>query len=161
MQRLGDAATTNEHGRVALNWPRYLPLLTIISLLMVACTSGERSAGETIQLATTAADTFAIAPTRLPPATETSEAPATRSSTKEYSRPGADDIKTMLRRDAIKAILEPEFLTVSEAEGIYQDQEVVIGVELAGEARAYSVGFLSGHEIVNDEVAGRKIAVTW
>ena len=67
----------------------------------------------------------------------------------------------MLRRDAIKAILEPEFLTVSEAEGIYQDQEIVIGVELAGEARAYSVGFLSGHEIVNDEVAGRKIAVTW
>ena len=161
MQRLGDTATRNEHGRVALNWPRYLPLLTIISLLMVACTSGEQSAGETIQLATTAADTFAIAPTRIPPITDTSEAPATRSSTKEYSRPSADEIKTMLRRDAIKAILEPEFLTVSEAEGIYQDQEVVIGVELAGEARAYSVGFLSGHEIVNDEVAGRKIAVTW
>ena len=62
-----------------MNLPRYLPLLTIISLLIVACTSGERSAGETTQLATTAADTFAIAPTRLPPATEPSEAPATRS----------------------------------------------------------------------------------
>ena len=39
--------------------------------------------------------------------------------------------------------------------------ELVIGVEIDGDARAYSIPYLSGHEIVNDTVAGRKIAVTW
>jgi len=37
----------------------------------------------------------------------------------------------------------------------------VIGVEIGGEARAYGTAFLSGHEVVNDVVGGRPIAVTW
>ena len=41
------------------------------------------------------------------------------------------------------------------------DDEVVIGVEFDGDARAYSVPLLSNHEIVNDTVGGVKLAVTW
>lgn len=37
----------------------------------------------------------------------------------------------------------------------------VIGVSLGGEARAYPVRVLEWHEIVNDEVGGLPIAVTW
>jgi hypothetical protein len=39
--------------------------------------------------------------------------------------------------------------------------EMVIGVEINGDRRAYSVPLLSSHEIVNDVVGGKKVAVTW
>ena len=41
------------------------------------------------------------------------------------------------------------------------DDELVIGVSIDGDHRAYSVPHLSRHEIVNDVVGGRPIAVTW
>jgi hypothetical protein len=70
-------------------------------------------------------------------------------------------IVTLLPRDAIPAIFEPTFLSSEETDEWYDDDELVIGVEIDGDARAYSIPYLSGHEIVNDTVAGRKIAVTW
>jgi len=71
------------------------------------------------------------------------------------------DIVTLLPRDAIPAIDNPQFLEAGEADEFYDPDELVIGVEFEGDARAYSVPFLSNHEIVNDTVGGRKIAVTW
>jgi hypothetical protein len=52
-------------------------------------------------------------------------------------------------------------LTAEEADNEYQPDEEILGVVFDGEARAYSVPLLSSHEIVNDTVSGRKIAVTW
>ena len=71
------------------------------------------------------------------------------------------DIVTLLPPDAIPAIDNPEFLTAGEADELYDPDGLVLGVVFNGEARAYSVSFLSGHEIVNDSVGGVKIAVTW
>ena len=71
------------------------------------------------------------------------------------------DIVTLLPRDAIPSIDNPVFYAVPEANQEYADKEQVIGVVFEGEARAYSTGLLSSHEIVNDTVGGRKIAVTW
>ena len=68
---------------------------------------------------------------------------------------------TLLPRDGIPAIDSPRFLTVEEANRTYNDDELVIGVEFDGDARAYSIPLLSNHEIVNDTVGGVKIAVTW
>jgi hypothetical protein len=70
-------------------------------------------------------------------------------------------IITLLPRDAIPAIDAPLFLTAEQAEQEYAPDEQVLGVVFDGDARAYSVPLLSVHEIVNDTVAGRKIAVTW
>ena len=70
-------------------------------------------------------------------------------------------IITLLPRDAIPAIDNPTFLTAEEADQFYDPGELVLGVELNGDARAYSVPLLSRHEIVNDTVGGVKIAVTW
>ena len=70
-------------------------------------------------------------------------------------------IVTLLPKDAIPAIFDPQFLTAEEADDWYSPDELVLGVEIDGDARAYSVPYLSGREIVNDEVGGRKIAVTW
>ncbi len=71
------------------------------------------------------------------------------------------EIVTLLPRDAILAIFEPEFVAGFEADEQYLPKELVLGVEIDGQARAYSIPFLSGHEIVNDTVAGHPIAVTW
>lgn len=70
-------------------------------------------------------------------------------------------IVTLLPRDAIPAIDNPSFLSTEDADQIYSPEELVIGVEFNGEARAYSIPHLSRHEIVNDTVGGVKIAVTW
>lgn len=70
-------------------------------------------------------------------------------------------IVTLLPRDAIPAIDNPQFLDAKSADQEYAPDEEILGVAFDGEARAYSVPLLSGHEIVNDTVAGRVIAVTW
>jgi hypothetical protein len=71
------------------------------------------------------------------------------------------DLVTLLGFDAIPAILDPEFVTVVEANEQMDDDEQVLGVSINGESRAYSVPMLSRHEIVNDVVGGVPIAVTW
>ena len=70
-------------------------------------------------------------------------------------------IVTLLPRDGIPAIDNPEFLDVAQADEEYAPEELVIGVEFNGEARVYSIPLLSSHEIVNDTVGGEKIAITW
>jgi hypothetical protein len=78
----------------------------------------------------------------------------------DISEPGYD-IVTLLPPDAIPAIDEPQFYDVLGAELEYQADEMVLGVELNGEARAYPIGVLAQHEIVNDTVGGQPIAVTY
>ena len=65
----------------------------------------------------------------------------------------------LLRRDAIRPIYEPEFIP-GELESL-DPRELVMGVEINGEARAYPVGLLNGREMVNDVVGGVPILVTW
>ncbi len=70
-------------------------------------------------------------------------------------------IVTVLPRDAIPAIIDPRFVPASEAAQWMDDREQVIGLEIEGEAKAYPINILSRHEIVNDVVGGRPVAVTW
>jgi hypothetical protein len=42
-----------------------------------------------------------------------------------------------------------------------RDDEPVVGIIANGVAKAYSTWHLDHHEIVNDTVAGRPVAVTW
>lgn len=71
------------------------------------------------------------------------------------------EIISILSRDAIPAIWAPEFLTAEEATDQMLDTELVIGLSIDGDHRAYSVPFLSRHEVVNDIVGGKPVAVTW
>ena len=71
------------------------------------------------------------------------------------------ELITLLPPDAIPAIDDPQFLSLADANEVYDPGELIIGVEFNGDARAYSVPLLSNHEIVNDTVGGEKIAVTW
>ena len=71
------------------------------------------------------------------------------------------EIMKILPKDAIRAIFDPNFLSAEEADNQYRETDLVIGVSINGEHRAYNVAYLSGHEIVNDVVGGEPIAVTW
>jgi hypothetical protein len=68
---------------------------------------------------------------------------------------------TLLPPDAIPAIDNPEFYDVLGADLEYGPGEMVLGVELNGEARAYSIELLAQHEIDNDTIGGQPIAVTY
>ncbi len=68
-------------------------------------------------------------------------------------------IHTVLPMDAIPAILDPAFVPATQAK--VEDMAAMIGVVFDQEAHAYSSVVLNYHEIVNDVVAGVKIATTW
>ena len=70
-------------------------------------------------------------------------------------------IITVLGKDAIPAILDPQFISAAEAVSQMQPSERVLGVSINGEHRAYPLNLLSRHEIVNDTVGGKPVAVTW
>lgn len=64
-------------------------------------------------------------------------------------------------KDGIPAVDGPSFIAV-DGETRLGDREGVITLELDGERpRAYPLRYLMWHEIVNDEVGGVPIAVTW
>jgi len=71
-----------------------------------------------------------------------------------------DEIVTVLPKDAIPAILSPSFEAAAKGQWL-SEKDSVVGVEIAGDSRAYTVATLSRHEIVNDKVGGIPIAVTW
>lgn len=71
-----------------------------------------------------------------------------------------DEIQYILPQDAIPALIKPAYQTASQALDI-NDRERVIGVVIDGEARAHPLATMSAHEIVDDEIGGQPIAVTW
>lgn len=71
-----------------------------------------------------------------------------------------DPVLRGLPKDAIPAIDQPTFVSADRATFVGAD-EPVIGVVVGGDARAYPTWLLNAHEIVNDRIGGRAIAVTW
>ena len=71
------------------------------------------------------------------------------------------EIIASVPKDSIPAVDNPTFVSASQADGLMKDTDRVIGLSIDGDHRAYSVAFLSRHEIVNDVVGGVPVAVTW
>lgn len=63
-------------------------------------------------------------------------------------------------RDGIPSIDQPKF-TSPGAAGYLSAEDQVVSVTLAGRTRAYPLRILAQHEIVNDEVGGVPVAVTY
>ncbi|MAF46917.1 MAG: hypothetical protein CMM10_01495 [Rhodospirillaceae bacterium] len=63
------------------------------------------------------------------------------------------------RKDGIPSIDDPEFDPVAEVS--LPDTVPVISLNINGDARAYPLGILMSHEIVNDRVGGVPVAVTY
>ena len=63
-------------------------------------------------------------------------------------------------KDGIPSIDDPKFADAKDAEFV-SDSDVVIGLEINGDARAYPLFIMVWHEIVNDEVGGIPVSVTY
>jgi Protein of unknown function (DUF3179) len=63
--------------------------------------------------------------------------------------------------DGIPSIDNPKFIPVQEASKFLKDSELVLGLNINGDIRAYPLQILVWHEIVNDEVGGVPVAVTY
>jgi hypothetical protein len=64
-------------------------------------------------------------------------------------------------RDGIPPIDEPRFVPVSEADDWLAPNEPILFFEREGDARAYPLQIITWHEIVNDEVGGLPVVVTF
>jgi hypothetical protein len=64
-------------------------------------------------------------------------------------------------KDGIPALENPKFVPATEAHKFLGKHDRVLGVEYNGIAKAYPVKILNWHEIVNDDCAGKPVAVTW
>lgn len=62
-------------------------------------------------------------------------------------------------KDGIPAVDQPHFLSAADA--TLDDADRVIGLYYRGEARAYPQRILVWHEIVNDEVGGEPLSITY
>lgn len=64
-------------------------------------------------------------------------------------------------KDGIPSIDSPKFVTVKEARKYLSDGELVAGIKIGDDARAYPLMILVWHEIVNDVVGGKPVAITF
>ena len=145
----------------------WLAVLLVAALLAVACASGSEGTSQP----------FPATPTEAPEESGANKldkdvAPADPTKGPEpkvaasFSRPEGDkerelEIIDILPKDGIPSVDNPEFLDAVEASTQIGQQDIVIGVSLNGEHKAYPTAFLSSHEIVNDTVGGVPVAITW
>lgn len=66
----------------------------------------------------------------------------------------------VLPPDSIPSIDEPKFVSISETDFLV-DREPVIEVTVNDDSRAYPLQIMTWHEIVNDEIGGESVSVTF
>jgi hypothetical protein len=83
--------------------------------------------------------------------------------------PASRIVPAGMPRDGLLALNEPAMLSVAEVEARNREgrgklllpHDRILGVELAGESRAYPLRLLRWHEVVNDRVGGREVLVSY
>ena len=139
--------------------------IALLALILVGCTAV--SSADQVQTDNTV-ESVSVSPATEIPATDTPKAitkpqqpvPQLEIPVPENELAEGDyHWSQLLSRDAIFPVYEPEFSPADTAP--YDDDELVIGVEINGEAKAYAIGPLNGREMVNDTVGGVPILVTW
>lgn len=133
----------------------------LAALLAMAC--GGADGPESTPDASVAPDpaTTTATPDATTPATATATPTPSPTQTPAPDPDASLEIVTLLPPDAIPAIDDPAIVPAAAADEQLRANDLVIGVSIGGEHRAYGAAFLSGHEIVNDMLGGRAIAVTW
>ena len=68
---------------------------------------------------------------------------------------------TSTKKEGFPLNVNPEIVTATKAE--LADDDLIMGVVINGEARAYPVNYMNGprNEVVNDQLGGLPIAPTW
>ena len=86
------------------------------------------------------------------------EAPAAEPSPGEVSDVHPE-FQQLLPRGKIASVDDPQFVYAAEAE--IPDDAWILGVEIDGQAHAYSLNLLNRHEIVNDRIGDKTFAAVW
>lgn len=78
---------------------------------------------------------------------------------KRIDDPNTYSFPQLLPFDGIRPVYDPEFVTARESP--LQEDELILGITLERESKAYPITVLRHREMVNDELAGIPILVTW
>ena len=57
-------------------------------------------------------------------------------------------------------LLQPGYVSISKATHV-KDADMVLGIRLGGDSRAYPISLMAYHHLVNDVVAGQPLVVTY
>jgi hypothetical protein len=95
------------------------------------------------------------------PSTSTAAPPGWKTDFARHSVPLSEIVSGGPPKDGIPALDEPRFVSVDEADDWLESNEPVVALVVDGEARAYPLQIVVWHEIVNDELAGVPVAVTF
>ncbi len=103
-----------------------------------------------------------------PPQDAASQDAASQAKADKPPKPKADgpqrdfNPRTVLGR-AIRPIKNAPHVDADQIKGRVKDNDLVLGVVVEGEARAYPINLLCGpsREIINDQLGGTAIAATW
>ena len=160
-----------------MRYRRILPVsIGLAVLAAVACTGGDSSALEepspkqTKAVATQTAELIGQATPmpESPTSTILLDDPAPRYLTfgwktdfSRHSVPYREIMRGGPPRDGIPPIDNPKFETVADPPDYMNDADPVISLDINGEAIAYPLAILISHEIVNDEVGGIPVSVTY
>jgi hypothetical protein len=84
----------------------------------------------------------------------------------EFIRPGSMDIRFEevewggVRRDGIPSLDNPDLIAAAEADYL-RDDDLVFGVEINGDQRAYPLRIMGWHEMFNDVIGGVHVALAY
>ena len=84
-------------------------------------------------------------------------------STVEAQSPQQRDFNPRVLMKHLRPIVDAPFIPATKVRDQVADNELVLGVVVAGQPRAYPINMLTGpsREIINDQLGGHAIAATW
>ncbi len=136
-----------------------------LALLAAGCSSTAPTATSSPAPTSTSQATPTPEPTRTPWSTPTLVPTPTQFPLTETGKVTRDELIARMQpavvRDAIPAILQPQFVAPEAVPPEFKDVELVLGLSMNGESKAYPLDVLSHHEAVNDVVGGVPVVVTW
>ena len=136
-----------------------------LALLAAGCSSTAPTATSSPAPTSTSQSTPIPEPARTPWSTPTLVPTPTQFPLTETGKVTRDELIARMQpavvRDAIPAILQPQFVAPEAVPPEFKDVELVLGLSMNGESKAYPLDVLSHHEAVNDVVGGVPVVVTW
>ena len=147
---------------------RWIVILFTLSLGLAACTSTAPSAEPTadadVPEPAPVVEASPAPPAESLPADEPPPAGAASQFSTNFSKhsiPYSDVLSGGPPKDGIPAIDEPSYVSIEDANKWIDDREPIIAVEVDSEARAYPLQILTWHEIVNDELNGKPLVISF
>jgi Protein of unknown function (DUF3179) len=91
------------------------------------------------------------------------DSPPTKAADQKPAPAGRGTFEALKTYSPRRAIVDAPFLKASEVTDQVTDNELVLGVEIEGKARAYPINMLTGpsREIINDTIGETHLAATW